>query len=110
MTDMQAINVVQALRIKYPDRVPVHVTSKLEMSKTKFLVPSSMSLAEFQYNIRRLANIKLSPSEGLYILVGNEKKQVMASTSSTFALLDREWGSPESVLHLYLRKENMFGC
>jgi GABA(A) receptor-associated protein len=62
---------------KYPDRVPVIVevsngmfrTKLPVLDKTKFLVPKTLSVGQFNYVIRK--RIKLDPSVGIYIFFGN---------------------------------------
>ena len=105
---MQSIQDGQVLRIRHPDRLPVHVITDIEMTKTKFLIPSNMTVAEFLYNIRQAAGIKLTASQGTYVMMGKEKR-VMVAATQTFALLDQEFCSDDHILRLHLYKENMFG-
>jgi len=103
------MNFAQTLRIKYPDRIPVHIISDIPMSKTKFLIPSAMTLGQFLFHIRKLANIDLKSSEGTFVLMGNPPDQVMVTASRTFNTLDSEFRGEDSVLKMYLHKEKIFG-
>ena len=105
---MQSIPPGQVLRIRHPDRIPVHIITEIPMTKTKFLIPSYMTVGGFLYNITKTAGIKLNPSEGTYVMMGEEKR-VMVAATHTFDLLDQEFCSEDRILRLHLHKENIFG-
>ncbi len=59
---------------KYPDKIPIVVernkNCKIQIDKSKFLVPKDITVSQFLYVIRK--RIKLLPQESFFIFVNNK--------------------------------------
>ncbi len=90
---------------KYPDRVPVKVLTKGNMSihRTKFLVPLDLTLGNLLIVIRKFLS-KVENYEALYIFVGGR----MYPNNFT---LSKIWQDQEEkhFLTIIVAKENTFG-
>ena len=102
-----------ALRVlnKYPGRVPVIVERSKNASpdvpqidKHKFLVPSDLSIGQFQYVIRKRLNIE--PHKALFLFVDN----CVPSTSTLISTIYEE-SKDSNTLFLFVTysMENTFG-
>ena len=102
--------VVEAQRVKstYNDRIPVIIEKSLDckletLKKSKFLVPSELSVGQFVYVIRK--NIKLSPEQAIFIFVNN----VLPPTASLMSDIYAEHHDADGFLYFTYAGENTFG-
>ena len=96
------------MRSKFPDRVPVildaHPNSHVPpIDKSKFLVPSDLTVGQFAYVIRR--RISLSPTQAMFMYVRN----VLPVSSLSFGELDAEHRDEDGFLYVTYSGENTFG-
>jgi GABA(A) receptor-associated protein len=97
-----------AIRIKYPERVPVIIerfpgTHVNDMDKKKFLIPSDISMSQLVWIIRK--RVHLEPEKALYLYVG--KTMPVASTSLAQAY--EEHHDEDGFLYVSYSGENTFG-
>lgn len=96
-----------ALRARYPDRVPVIVdrfsTRAPSLKKHKFLVACDITQGQFQFIFRK--QLKLEPSEALFFFVDNTLVPINQLMSVTYSSLCHESGFLIMVYNL----ENAFG-
>jgi GABA(A) receptor-associated protein len=103
----------EALRImsKYPDRIPVIVNRAKGagsdvpcIDKHKFLVPSDLTIGQFQYVIRK--RLSLEPQKALFLFVNNS----VPPTSSLMSAIYEESKHPDTMfLFVTYSMENTFG-
>lgn len=97
---------VSELRRRYPDRVPVHVEfvdSSIQLDKSKYLVPDTMTVAGFTSHIRK--RIQLKKSEAIFMFISD----ILPPNSQIFSSLYREHASSDGMLEVKYGKENTFG-
>jgi len=98
----------QRIRAKYPDRVPV-ICEKADRSdipdidKKKYLVPSDLTVGQFQYVIRK--RIKLAPEKALFIFVANS----IPPTASLMSTVYDEQKDDDGFLYVQYSGESTFG-
>jgi GABA(A) receptor-associated protein len=94
---------------KFPGRIPVIVERSLksldiaQIDKTKFLVPSSLTIGQFMFIIRK--RIELSSEQALFLYVGN----VLPTTSSIMSELYSLYKDSDNFLYCTYTGENVFG-
>lgn len=103
----------EALRImsKYPDRIPVIVHRAKSagsdvpcIDKHKFLVPSDLTIGQFQYVIRK--RLSLEPQKALFLFVNNS----VPPTSTIISTIYDESKDPDTMfLFVTYSMENTFG-
>ena len=98
------------IREKYPNRVPcivsIHKNSEsLNLEKNKFLCPADLTLAQFQYIIRKQLKKTLLPSQAIFIFIKNELPLV----STMISELDHHYKFEDGFLHFTISKESTFG-
>ncbi|GMH50173.1 hypothetical protein TrLO_g9425 [Triparma laevis f. longispina] len=97
------------IRSKYPDRVPVicersnRSTSIPDIDKKKYLVPSDLTVGQFQYVIRK--RIKLAPEKALFIFVNNTSPPTSHLMSTVF----EESRDQDGFLYVTYSGESTFG-
>jgi GABA(A) receptor-associated protein len=100
---------VDRLREKYPGRIPIFVTKAPgakdipNLTKHKFLVPSTLCIGQFVYIIRR--QIQLPPEKALFIFVNNNLPPSTTLLSELYAIHK----SPDGGLRMTYTSENTFG-
>lgn len=100
---------MNALRIRYPTRIPVIVSRGVnsvlpELDKNKYLVPMHQSVAQFVYIIR--SKIKMRPEQALFVFVNN----VLPPTSALMSDVYEEHKDPvDDFLYVTYSGENTFG-
>ena len=94
----------QKLRERYPNRVPVVLSSNSELRTTKFLLPTDMSAAQFLSVARRHIN-DVHKNEALFMTVGGR----MPMLQQTVLELDRSHSGDDGILRVAVNKENTFG-
>jgi len=93
---------------KYPDRVPV-VVHKAErcllptIDKSKFLVPTDLSFAQFGFVIR--SRLKLRPSQCLFLFCGTR----IPPGSSPMRIVYDSYRAADGFLYVVYTSEDAFG-
>ena len=128
---------VELLLKKYPDRLPIIISSssiKIKNMHKRFIVPSDMTIAQFMITLRQ--KIALGETEGIFIFIKQLKnesesttaiteteteqkqeteikyksgKDILVSPTSSISSLYKEYKDNNLVLNLYFEKENVFG-
>lgn len=106
---------IAAIRIKFPDRIPVIVTKAKNSGNAdipdpapgkkyvKYLVPNDLTVGQFVYTIRK--RMKLAPEKAIFVFV-NDRLPPTAMLMSQ--LYDKERGDSGYLLMTY-SGENTFG-
>ena len=99
------------VRSKYKDRVPI-ICERAEsclnvdlIDKTKFLVPSTLTVGQFNFVIRK--RLKLGAEQGFFMMTES------GSMLPTAALMQQVYGEhkdEDGFLYLKYSGENAFGC
>lgn len=94
---------------KYPERIPL-IVEKLpnnnllpQISKTKFLVPSDITITQFMFIVRKY--LKLDPSVSIYLFCDGVIPNASESISTTYT----NHHDPDGFLYLFYAGENTFG-
>lgn len=107
MTLEQRREHAQKLRGKYTDRLPVICEkadkSEIEVRKTKFLVPGSMTVGQYLHVIRKHAD--LTPTTAIYVFVNNTVPQ----TDTEMRTLYDDHKDEDGFLYVTYSSENTFG-
>ena len=92
---------------KYPDRVPIICERGSrevpELDRSKYLVPRSLSMAEFLYVIRR--RLKLSPEVSIYLFADDH----IAPGSQLIGQVYETHADRDGFLYISYHGENAFG-
>ena len=95
---------------KYPDRIPIIVEKAdrcdvdiIDIDKKKYLVPSDLTVGQFQYVIRK--RIKLEPEKALFIFINN----ILPPTSHLISSVYKEYKDKDGFLYVTYSGENTFG-
>lgn len=95
---------------KYPSRVPLicerENPSDPPIQKSKFLVPSDLTLAQFAFIVRK--QIDISPEQALFFII--HPKKVMPSAVTEMGELYRTYRDQDGFLYIRFMKENTFGA
>lgn len=99
----------QKIREKYPDRIPCIVEkakhSNLAMiDKKKYLVPTELTLGQFQCIIRK--RLKISQNQAIYFFINGD---ILAPASSIMENLYNEHKGENDFLTIIYAAENTFG-
>jgi GABA(A) receptor-associated protein len=95
---------------KYPDRIPIiceknrNVDTIPSLSKTKYLVPTELTVGQLMYVIRKQIGLKSSVSIFMFIH-GN----ILTNTALISECYDK-YGDPDGFLYITYDIENVFGC
>ena len=101
----------EALRImqKYPDRIPIIVercsndnTTEL-INKNKYLAPSSLTVGQFVYVIRK--RLVLPPEKAIFLFIGG----ILPPTASLLGSIYDEHKDRDHFLYITYSGENTFG-
>jgi len=101
----------EALRImqKYPDRIPIIVercsndnTTEL-INKNKYLAPSSLTVGQFVYVIRK--RLVLPPEKAIFLFIGG----ILPPTASLLGSIYDEHKDRDNFLYITYSGENTFG-
>ena len=101
----------EATRImeKYPDRVPIIVerskndTTTPLINKNKYLAPSSLTVGQFVYVIRK--RLVLPPEKAIFLFIGN----ILPPTASLLGTIYDEQKDSDHFLYIKYSGENTFG-
>ena len=106
---------IAAIRVKFPDRIPVIVTKSTSSNNddipdpapgkkyVKFLVPNDLTVGQFVYTIRK--RMKLPQERAIFVFVNNKLPPTAMLMSQ---LYDKEKGDTGYLLMTY-SGENTFG-
>lgn len=97
---------VQEIRKKYPNRIPIQVTTMsadLNLDKTKYLVPNTLTFGEFMIILRKRINT-LGPEEALFLFLNG----TIPAGSHLISIYAKSLKNDE-MLKCELCKENTFG-
>lgn len=101
----------EALRImkKYPDRIPIIVersssdTTTELINKNKYLAPSSLTVGQFVYVIRK--RLVLPPEKAIFLFIGG----ILPPTASLLGSIYDEHKESDYFLYIKYSGENTFG-
>lgn len=101
----------EALRImkKYPDRIPIIVersrsdTTTELINKNKYLAPSSLTVGQFVYVIRK--RLVLPPEKAIFLFINN----ILPPTASLLGTIYDELKDKDHFLYITYSGENTFG-
>ena len=97
------------IKAKYPGRIPIFVTKANksgdipDIPKHKFLAPSSLSVGQFIFIIRR--QMQLPPEKALFVFVNN----TLPTSSTLLSELYATHKSQDGALRMMYTSENTFG-
>ena len=96
---------------KYPDRIPIIVEASQSggvdlppIDKQKYLVPSDLTMSQFQYVVRK--RIKLKPETALFLFI-NDK---IMNSSQLLSNIYKENKDEDEFLYVIYSGENTFGA
>jgi len=99
----------EKILVKYPDRIPL-IVEKMpnnnllpQISKTKFLVPSDITVSQFMFIIRKY--LKLEPSVSIYLFCDG----IIPSASETISNMYFKHSDADGFLYIFYAGENTFG-
>lgn len=104
----------EIVKHKYPGHIPVIVLTKskdLKLSKSKYLVGSELSIAQFQFIIRKKLTNPLNSTESMFLMAKDkntggillQSNMIMADVYQKFIDEDTQ------MLFVQILKENTFG-
>jgi GABA(A) receptor-associated protein len=100
---------INTIKSKYPGRVPIFVTKAPnskdipDISKKKFLAPSTLTLGQFIFIIRK--QIQLPPEKALFIFVNN----TLPPSSTLLSDIYANDKSQDGVLRMVYTSETTYG-
>lgn len=95
---------------KYPDRIPIicqhsHTDKKLkDIDKTKYLVPSDLTMGQFAYVIRK--RMKINQEQALFLMLDNN---TLVPVSSLMSDIYANHKNEDGFVYIYYMGENTFG-
>ncbi|EJT98529.1 autophagy protein 8 [Dacryopinax primogenitus] len=97
------------LRAQYPDRIPIIVeraegSNAPPLDRTRFLVPSDLSVGQFHYIIRK--RIKLRPEDAIFLFV---QEATMPPTATLMSAMYEQYQDEDGFLYVKYAGENTFG-
>ena len=108
-----SLSLAEAAKFKerYPDRIPVFMLrgAKIDpsfphLTKSKFLVPKSLTLGMFSYVVRK--HLTLPPEKALFLFVGNS----LPTTGTLMSELYHHYKSEDGALRMIYMSESAFGA
>jgi GABA(A) receptor-associated protein len=107
--------IVNNLREKYPDKIPIMISDDKNKKTIKFLVPDEITLMNLLVLLRK--RIKLESHESIYIFANiyknksdNKKKDlVLCCMVDSIASVYSKYKDEDGMLYLSYSKENTFG-
>lgn len=104
-----AVGEIDRLKEKYPGRIPIFVTKAQgardipDIPKHRFLAPSTLSLSQFIWVIRK--QMHLPPEKALFVFINN----TLPMSSSLISEIYSVHKSPDGALRMTYTSENTFG-
>lgn len=99
----------EKIRSKYPDRIPIIVEMRggsknvPAIDKKKFLVPSDLTMGQFQYVVRK--RIKVDPTTAIFMFVNGK---IMAG-HTILSQIYEDNKDEDQFLYVHYTGENTFG-
>ena len=97
-----------SIRRKYPDHVPILVEPRSAfdpvLSKTKYLLPKSLTISQLQYVVRR--NLSLRPEHAIFLMCNG---RLMPSTCTMAEAYECHRDEEDEFLYFTYTLENVFG-
>ena len=94
----------QALRLKYPQYIPIILVGDINLSKTKLLIKKEMSVSQLMSYIRTYN--KLNKREAYFLFTENN---ILLTQSSALSEIYTNFVSDNGFLFITVKKENTFG-
>lgn len=100
-----------SIRYKFPDRIPVILESKninvINLKRNKYLVPESITVAEFIINIRKYCSQTLQSHESIFMFFGDSN----TIPNSSITMLDafNLYKHDDGFLYIKVDVEKIFG-
>lgn len=97
------------VNLKYPDKICAYVEKSMtckdidEIDKHKFLVPNTLTIAEFIFIIRK--RLHVPPEKGLFFFVNNH----IISGNISMSDISIKHKAPDGFLYITYSAENCFG-
>ena len=103
------INETKYIKEKYPNHVPILLScsNDIFIEKHKYIIPSSLSITEFLFIIRKRMHPKLENGEALFCFIGENDIIPRYSASIGEYYLKEKY--IDNYLLLRIQKENTFG-
>ena len=91
--------------LKYPDRIPIIIDTKKELTldKNKYIVPKDLTIAQFIYMLKK--RIKITNNDSIYLICNNK----LLVNSHTIAQIYSENKDIDDFLYIIIAIENTFG-
>lgn len=111
----ERLEIVNKLKDKYPDKIPLMISDDKSKKIVKFLVPPDLTLMNILMLLRR--RVKLEPHESVYIFANAYKNKsdnkvkdlILCSTVESIASIYGRFKDEDGMLYLSYCKENTFG-
>lgn len=100
-------NESRRVRERYPGRIPVICEvkdKKITIDKVKYLVPNSITIGQFLFQIRKRINIL--PDAALYLFT---EKNTLPPISAILSQLYRDYANCDGFLYFHVGLESTFG-
>ena len=98
---------IEKAKKKYPDRIIVIIRpSKVELSKTKYILPPAMTIGQFMLILRKYTPA-LKETEAMFLYRDSYFKQTLYRCSDTFSTIKQDF--TDGVVTLILCIESTFG-
>lgn len=98
------------IRVKYPDRIPVYITTpedsrelKITPKFHKFLIPSNYTFYSLHHIIRRW--FKIDPQKSIFLFIDSH----IPMSTATLGELYEKYKTPDGLLRIVYVYENAFG-
>lgn len=98
------------IKTRYPDRIPIICEiieshkGEIKLDKTKYLVPSDLTVGQFLYIIRK--RIKLSADKAVFLF---SEDNTLPATSSLMSALFKEKANKDGFMYFMISNESTFG-
>lgn len=95
---------------KYPDRIPIICqhspsdTKLKDIDKTKYLVPSDLTMGQFAYVIRK--RMKINQEQAMFLVLDNN---TLSPVSSLMSEIYSNYKNEDGFVYIYYMGENTFG-
>lgn len=102
------VQLVQEIRARYPDRIPIICEPKqgsdIVIDKVKFLAPADFKMGHFIVTLRKRIK-KMRASDAIYVFCNN----VVAPSAMCVGEIYEKHKSDDGLLYLQFDKESTFG-
>jgi len=102
---------IKKLKMKYPDKIPILVypidDKQPKINKNKYLVPKTITIAEFLFNLKK--RIKINERDAIFLFVENKNGENNIPASNAIISDLFYINQKENVLIIKYGVENTFG-